>query len=141
MRKSRFEEARKTRRAVKKKVPNVKRSKARSQGKRAPAKKRRARKPETPLPPVRGWSLNTLESVRRRLAQLATDISRGAVEDKKARTLCYVLNSVAMILKAEKELDIEDKLLALEKAAGIVPRFETTKEKGDGHAEELVIEN
>lgn len=78
--------------------------------------------------------------MRRRLAQIATDISRGAIEDKRARTLTYVLNSVAMILRTEKDLEIENRLLELEKAAGIVPRLDMNT-KGENYAEELATKN
>ena len=121
---------------AKQKQANVKGRKAQFTARKGHA----AKKSEVPTPTPRGWSLSTLEAVRRRLAQIATDISRGAIADQKARTLTYILNSVAMILRAEAELRIEERILELERAAGIAPTFEPIPREKI-YAAELVSEN
>lgn len=73
----------------------------------------------------RGWSLSTLPSVRRRLAQICSDLDRGYFKKElgisMARTQIYALSTIAGILKAEAEIRIEERILALEAAAGLPP--------------------
>jgi len=100
---------------AKKKAPNV----ARKIRRTAAGHGKRAKTKGAPTPPVRGWSLSTLPAVRRRLAQIVTDLSRGgrfksALGLSRARCLIYGLDSIAGILKAEAETRIEEKFGEIE---------------------------
>ena len=106
--------ARKARKPARKKRSNVS-SKTR---KTAPGTKERAEGGEAPYSP-RGWSLSTLPSVRRRLAQVCSELDRGGrfqseLGISRARSLIYGLSTIAGILKAEAELRIEERFGELE---------------------------
>jgi len=62
----------------------------------------------------RGWSLNTLPAVRRRLACIITELDADQVDEKRARALIYGLSTVAGILRDEALLDLERRVTELE---------------------------
>lgn len=63
----------------------------------------------------RGWGLSSLPACRRRLARLLSDIDDDTVQDlPKARTLIYGISQVIACLKFEAELEIVQRIDALE---------------------------
>lgn len=102
-----------------------------------PRARERAKSRDTPAYSARGWSLSTLPSVRRRLAQVCSELDRGGrftteLGISRARSMIYGLSTIAGILKAEAELRIEERILELERAAGIAPGTVEKSEQGAG---------
>ncbi len=96
---------------TKKKALNVRRKKPQ----RSTQKRDRRKKRPTPSPRDRTWNLSTLPSVRRHLAAICTDLSenryRSVIGLSRARTMIYGLSTVAGILKAELELELEREVI------------------------------
>ncbi|MGD0727044.1 MAG: hypothetical protein ABSB63_15940 [Spirochaetia bacterium] len=70
----------------------------------------------------RGWSLSTFGAVRRRLAQIISEIDRKRSTElglSKARTMIYGLSTIAGILRTEQELIMSERILAIEQHLGM----------------------
>ena len=96
---------------TKKKALNVRRKKPQ----RSTQKRDRRKKRPTPSTRDRTWNLSTLPSVRRHLAAICTDLGenryRSVIGLSRARATIYGLSTVAGILKAELELELEREVI------------------------------
>ena len=71
------------------------------------------RKPRTGGPPER-LPLDNLKNARRSLARLLQAYYRGQLDAETTRTLTFGINVLVGILKAEKEADLEKRLIEIE---------------------------
>ena len=92
---------------------------------RETAKKKAGSKGAPPGPgkrAPRGMSLSSLCAVRREMAAVYTLVKRNQIKEGKARTSIYALSNIAGILKAERELELEARVIALEEQLGVNPQ-------------------
>ena len=58
--------------------------------------------------------LNNLENSRKSLARVLRDYANDEMEEKKARTMSYLFSAFLQYWKLEADLDIEERLAAIE---------------------------
>ena len=63
---------------------------------------------------LRQLRLNTLENSRLTYNRIARAYLAGEIDTEKARTLGYLMNGILQFWKLEKEIDIEQRLRAVE---------------------------
>ena len=68
----------------------------------------------TPATRRRGWALNSLPAIRRRLAKVISDMDADLVDLAKGRALIYGLSMLAGILKDEMSLALDERITTLE---------------------------
>jgi hypothetical protein len=93
-------------------------------GKRV-TKKRKSPKSRPPLPPL---NLENLESSRNTLAELIKMYYTRKVQDKRARTLCFLYQTYLSYLRAETERNLEK--MILERIDHLEERLKNAGEKG-----------
>ena len=70
------------------------------------------------LPPLR-MVLNSLSNVRKTYSRIIRRYKDGEITTEEAKTLTYMFSTLCQLFKTEKELNINERIEAIEKALNV----------------------